>query len=201
MFDKLHTEVNACVILFQNQFQFNLGSRSPAQVIYKIILLLLFLISYQAGRYKIQSRGKTMLSSPRILIVEDDDDSCQLITHLLRQANNRYQIFTAPTTQKALSLINTQPFDLYVLDYGLPKMTGLEVCSRIRIRDLITPVIFFSGMARLTDMNLAMAAGATEYLAKPNDLKKISDTVKRLLNNKDYKLTTKCFTYPSDTIW
>jgi DNA-binding response OmpR family regulator len=142
-----------------------------------------------------------MLSSPRILIVEDDADSCELISHLLRNANNNYQVFSVQTAEKALSLINSQPFDLYVLDYWLPKMTGVELCSHIRISDSKTPVIFFSGMARLTDMNLAISAGANEYLVKPNDLIKITDTVKRLLNNKDYKLTTQSFTYPSDTVW
>jgi OmpR-family two-component system manganese-sensing response regulator len=144
-----------------------------------------------------------MLSSPRVLIVEDDDDSRELISHMLRSDGNiNYQIISAPTAENALSLISSQPFDLYILDYWLPQMTGIELCSHIRTVDSKTPIIFFSARARLEDINLAMAAGADEYMVKPKDLTKITETVKRLLSNynKDYKLTTQSFTYLSERL-
>lgn len=122
-----------------------------------------------------------MPSSPCILIVEDNLDSCEMIRFMLGHSDKNYRIFVAQTAENALALIDSQPFDLYILDYWLPKMTGIELCGHIRKRDGKTPIMFFSAMARPADREEGIAAGADEYLVKPNDLIKISETVKRLL--------------------
>jgi len=126
---------------------------------------------------------KTHLSNPRILYIDDDKDSCEMIGLMLNLADDSYEIMTASTAGKALTLIESQPFDLYILDHRLPVMTGVELCRQLRENNSQTPIIFYSAMAREIDRREAMAAGATEYLVKPNDLDKFTETVKRLLND------------------
>lgn len=126
-----------------------------------------------------------MLSTnPRILCVDDDQDSCELISLMLHLADSSYQVTTVSTARKLLDLIESQSFDLFLFDYALPEMTGIELCRRIRQTDSQTPILFYSAMAREIDRNAALAAGATEYLIKPNDLEKLTETVKRVLNKR-----------------
>lgn len=124
-----------------------------------------------------------MLSqNPHIIYVDDDQDSCEMISFMLQIANNHYQVTTVSNVQKALSLIKSRTADLYIFDYFLPEMTGIELCQQIRQTDLQTPIIFYSAMAREVDRKEALAAGATEYLIKPDDLDRLTDTIKRLLD-------------------
>ena len=139
-------------------------------------------------------------TSACILIVDDNIDSCDMLSIMLRQSDDSYQITTAQTAEKALGLINTQSFELYILDYLLPEITGIELCSHIRKNEPETPVIILSAMARPADIEAGMAAGADEYLVKPNDLLKITDAVKRLLGNKDYSSKTRLFTSPKNSL-
>lgn len=118
---------------------------------------------------------------PYILYVDDDADSCEMISIMLQLADGRYAITAVETAQKALNVLSIQKFDLYILDYHLPEMGGVELCQKIRQTDLITPILFYSAMARKIDKKEALAAGATEYLVKPNDLDRLVRTVERLL--------------------
>lgn len=120
----------------------------------------------------------------RILCVDDDDDSCELMEIMLRQEDDGYEMTSASDARKALALIAGQSFDLYILDYSLPDTAGTELCRKIREIDSDTPIMFYTAMARPVDRQTAMAAGATEYLVKPNDLDRLTGTVRRLLNKK-----------------
>ncbi len=124
-----------------------------------------------------------MLSpNPCIVYVDDNRDSLEMIELMLRMDDDSYRVSTVSTADKALALLESQPIDLYILDYSLPEMSGAELCRRIRQTDSRTPILFYSAMAREIDREKAMAAGATEYLIKPNDLEKLTETVGRLLN-------------------
>lgn len=123
-----------------------------------------------------------MLSSnPRVLYVDDDADSCEIISLMLHLENNNYRVSTASITREVLDLMESDSIDLYILDYALMDLTGVELCERIRQISPTTPILFYSAMAREIDRAKAMAAGANEYLVKPNDLDKLMDTVQRLL--------------------
>ncbi len=56
------------------------------------------------------------------------------------------------------------------------------LCRHIRQMDKTTPILFFSAMARPADQNVAIAAGASEYLVKPDDLDRLPGMVKSLLD-------------------
>ena len=118
----------------------------------------------------------------RILCVEDDKDSREMLSVMLGQADREYDVSAVGTAAEALELSGRQPFDLYVLDIWLPGMDGLSLCRRIRERGSKAPIIFFSAMVRPADRDYALAAGANDFLVKPNDVDKFVATVERLLN-------------------
>jgi len=119
--------------------------------------------------------------TPRILIIDDDSNSSELIELMLRYSGAAYETTSVQTPEAGLYLAATQRFDLYLLDKRLPGMSGAEVCRIIRRTDAHTPVLFFTGEAHERERQEAMQAGANAYLVKPDDLKKLTETVKRLL--------------------
>ncbi|MBA2620639.1 MAG: response regulator [Acidobacteria bacterium] len=126
-----------------------------------------------------------MSFSTRILYVEDNSESCELLgTMLPLYSDWKFSVTAAESADAAISLMKKQAFDFYILDYVLPDISGVELCERIRRTDSRTPIVFYTGMSRETDRQKALAAGATEYLVKPNDLIKLTEAVKNLLIEK-----------------
>ena len=109
-----------------------------------------------------------MLSTPRprVLCVEDDEDSCVMLITLLRHA--LIEAKAVGTAAQALSLIKTERFDLYLLDAWLPDLDGFELCRRMRAFDPHTPILFFSGAAYEADKRRGIEAGADDYVVKPD---------------------------------
>jgi DNA-binding response OmpR family regulator len=118
---------------------------------------------------------------PRILVVEDDRDSREMVRTLLTHGEDTYDVTAVETAAEALVLDGKQPFDLYILDIWLPGMDGLGLCRRLRERGRSQPIIFFSAMVQSTDRHYVLGAGADEFLVKPRDLDNFLPTVSRLL--------------------
>jgi len=72
------------------------------------------------------------------------------------------------TAAEAISLIQIERFNLYMLDSKLPDLDGFELCRRMRDVDPITPILFFSGAAYEADKRKAIGAGADAYVIKPD---------------------------------
>src|SRR5436190_24333849 len=92
----------------------------------------------------------------RILCVEDDLDSCDMLRVLLHQ----YEVVTANTVGEGLKAARTERFDLYLLDSTYPDGSGVEVCRQLRLFDAETPVVFNSGLEGESNIKEAMDAGA-----------------------------------------
>ena len=118
---------------------------------------------------------------PRILCVEDDKDSCEMMEMLLSLADDGYAVTGVQDASRAMELISVGPYDLYVLDQWLPGIDGLQLSRWIRETDAATPIVFFTAVAKATDRDNAMNAGADAFLVKPNDLDQLVPTVERLL--------------------
>jgi CheY-like chemotaxis protein len=117
----------------------------------------------------------------RILVVEDNRDSRDMIRTLLSESDNDYEVTAVETAAEALALDGKNAFDLYVLDIWLPGMDGLGLCRRLRERSRTQPIIFFSAMVQTADREYVLAAGANEFLVKPKDIDNFLPTVARLL--------------------
>jgi two-component system OmpR family response regulator len=113
--------------------------------------------------------GDNMLptaSNPRVLCVDDDEDAREMLSLLLKYW--RIETKTAGTAAQALSLIQAERFDLYLLDTVLPDLDGFELCRRVRNLDPRTPILFFSGAAYEVDKEKGIEAGANDYISKPD---------------------------------
>jgi two-component system OmpR family response regulator len=117
---------------------------------------------------------------PRVLCVDDDEDSRVMLITLLRQA--LIEAKAVGTAAQALSLVQTEPFDLYLLDSWLPGLDGFELCRRMRAFDPHTPILFFSGAACEADKKRGIEAGANAYLVKP-DVDGLVGSITRLVSD------------------
>lgn len=103
----------------------------------------------------------------RILVVEDDPDSYELVTFVLQQAG--HQPVLAKGVREALNAAIHQRFDLILLDWYFEDGTGVQFCKDFRYHDPDTPVFFYSGVAYPPEIRKAMEAGAQQYFIKPVD--------------------------------
>jgi DNA-binding response OmpR family regulator len=117
-------------------------------------------------------------SKSKILCVEDDEDTCELISFVLKQAG--YEV-EACSRIDCLKLIHEERFLAFILDNWFEGTSGVDICKEIRSFDLATPIIFCSGEARQIEIGKALAAGANAYLVKPIDFEELTNTVTKLI--------------------
>jgi DNA-binding response OmpR family regulator len=115
----------------------------------------------------------------KILLVEDDPSLQRGLVKALDDMG--HQIVPASDGAHADTLLATEPFDLVVLDLGLPRLDGLEVLKRLRQRRKSTPVLILSARDRTEDRVLGLNSGADDYLNKPFDLSEFEARVRALL--------------------
>lgn len=101
----------------------------------------------------------------RVLVVEDDDDLNRQLVGALSDAG--YAVDSATDGEEGHFLGDTEPYDLVVLDIGLPKKDGISVLEEWRRADRKMPVIILTARDRWSDKVAGMDAGADDYLAKP----------------------------------
>src|SRR5438445_4468867 len=119
---------------------------------------------------------------PEILCIDGDTSTCNWIRIMLRGSKLNASITTVSSGRRAFDLLSSKDFDLCILEYALPDMTGVQLCSLVRQIGKNVPMMFFTAMNRTIDMQRAFASGADEYLCKPDDLDKFVSSVIRLLN-------------------
>lgn len=101
----------------------------------------------------------------RIAYLEDDADQAALIRRWLEGAGHSCHHFDrGHALRRSLA---RESFDLYILDWHLPDVDGLEVLKEIRARSPRSPVIFATARGRDDDIAHALQAGADDYIAKP----------------------------------
>jgi two-component system response regulator HydG len=115
----------------------------------------------------------------RILCIEDDEDTCQMMKVLLEMWD--YEVVLANTAADGFQLVQNEHFDLCLLDTSLPEESGIELCKRICEIEEHAPVVFISGYARDVDKDQGLKAGALAYLTKPVDFDLLEVTVARLI--------------------
>ena len=115
----------------------------------------------------------------RVLCVEDDVDTCSMLSSLLGLIN--CEVTSAGTAAEAREKIRSDHFDLYILDNWLPGASGIELCREIRKHDRTTPIMFYSGAGYDTDREEGLSAGAQAYLVKPADIAGLLEVARKLL--------------------
>ena len=109
-----------------------------------------------------------MTDRPRILVVEDDRSLARMLAELLESEG--YAVTVAYDGQRALHEGLTHPFDVLLLDRGLPAIEGLDVLARLRSRGIYVPALVLSALGNPADRVEGLDRGAEDYLAKPFDI-------------------------------
>ena len=122
-----------------------------------------------------------MTGSPHILVVEDETALAELIRYNL--AAEGYRLAVAANGEEAELLIAEDSFDLVVLDWMLPGVSGLELCRRLRNRDATRalPVLMLTARGEEGDRIRGLETGADDYVVKPFSVPEMVARVKALL--------------------
>jgi two-component system, OmpR family, response regulator len=115
----------------------------------------------------------------RILVAEDDAILADGVTRTLRQSG--FAVDWVKNGAEADTALDTDDFDLLILDIGLPKKSGLDVLKRLRLRDSRLPVLILTALDGVNDRVRGLDAGADDYLAKPFDLTELEARVRALV--------------------
>ena len=113
---------------------------------------------------------------PRILFVEDDQDSRDVTCLFL--TSQGFEVICALNASDVLKMAMEQKFDAYLLDNWLPEVPGPELCRQLRELDPNIPVIFYSAAVYVTDKQNALEAGALCYVVKPADPEDLVNALK-----------------------
>lgn len=120
-----------------------------------------------------------MIQKPRVLVVDDDEDICFLLTTVV---DTRYaDVFTAHSGQEALDQFHQMDPQLVLLDVQLPEMSGIDVLQIIKNERPDCQVIMVTAFATIETAIKAMKLGALDYICKPFKLPELRDTVKNAL--------------------
>ena len=103
-------------------------------------------------------------SGARILVVDDEIEIVRALQRSL--VAHGYEVFTAGSGEEALEAVERHRPDLILLDLGLPGISGLEVCKRVRAESSL-PIIVLSVKDTERDKVLALDLGADDYVSKP----------------------------------
>ena len=111
--------------------------------------------------------GRTWHEGARILVVDDEPVNRQVLRNYL--TIERFDLTLASSGDEALRLLEEQTFDLVLLDIMMPKVSGYEVCLRLRQKHPLAdlPVIFLTAKNQDSDVVAGMSLGANDFLTKP----------------------------------
>jgi DNA-binding response OmpR family regulator len=124
-----------------------------------------------------------------ILIVEDEAGIIQFLQQGLEEEG--YQITSATDGLEGFECIQNNKFDLVLLDWMLPKMTGLELCKAIRLKDNETPILFLTAKDTIQETIEGLKAGANDYIKKPFSFEELLERIKiHFRNQKSEQIVT-----------
>jgi two-component system alkaline phosphatase synthesis response regulator PhoP len=138
-----------------------------------------------------QSTQTPAPSAPaRILIADDNPQGVELLEAYLSDSDSEYDIRTAADGEETLHVVAAWQPDLILLDIMMPKISGFEVCKRLRAnpatRDI--GVIMITALDDPSDIERAVEAGTNDFVTKPIEKSVLLLRVRSLLQSRQYKL-------------
>lgn len=120
---------------------------------------------------------------PRILIADDEPNIVLSLEFLMQRAG--YAVEVVDNGEDAFRRASEDPPDLMLLDVMLPRLSGFEVCQRLRAlpacRSL--PIVMLTAKGRDGEVSKGLALGATAYVTKPFSVQDLVGQVKRILDS------------------
>lgn len=133
----------------------------------------------------IRCRIDSYLMHKKILIIEDETDIVNLLTHYLGKEG--YVVHCANDGISGLQLIRREKLDLIILDLMLPELDGLEVCKKLRssTETAHLPILIVTAKGEELDKIVGLELGADDYMTKPFSPKELVARVKALLRRSE----------------
>ena len=121
------------------------------------------------------------IATGRVLVVEDDAEIADVLRRSLRQEG--YEVKTSADGVEALDVATGFVPDLVVLDLGLPRLDGVEVCRRLRAEGDV-PILMLTARAETEDRVSGLDSGADDYLVKPFERQELLARIRALLRRR-----------------
>jgi two-component system, OmpR family, response regulator len=115
---------------------------------------------------------------PKILLVEDDKDLALLVSEWLHAEN--YSLDIAHDGKEGYEFLRQGHYDVVILDWDLPRMSGLEICQKYRSNKGVSPILMLTGKSQISEKEQGLDAGADDYLAKPFHMRELSARLRAL---------------------
>ena len=115
----------------------------------------------------------------RILVVEDDPAILRGLVDNLRSES--YEVVTATDGELACAIVRENSPDLIILDLMLPRLSGYEVCQRVRRDGVNTPILMLTARGEEADRVLGLDLGADDYITKPFSIRELMARVRAVL--------------------
>jgi len=115
----------------------------------------------------------------RILLIEDDE----MLTNVLLESltSQHYLVDAIADGELGWEYAESTPYDLILMDVGLPKLDGISLCNKLRVSGCSTPILLMTAKDANSDRIRGLDAGADDYLIKPLDLAELHARVRALL--------------------
>lgn len=121
----------------------------------------------------------------RILIVEDEPS----ISHFIRDGleEEGFAVDVADNGKKGLqmALDNLEEYDVILLDWMLPGMSGIEICRNIRLENKVVPIIFLTAKDTVDDVVFGLETGANDYIRKPFSFEELLARIRVLMRKNE----------------
>lgn len=124
----------------------------------------------------------------KILVVDDADHTREILRLTLTEED--YEVTEASDGEEALRLIHSQPFNLVLLDFKIPKVNGRQICRRVKNDLLLShlPIIMVTNKNDISDRVSAIDAGADDYVLKPFEPKELLARIRMILRRTERDL-------------
>lgn len=124
----------------------------------------------------------------KILVVEDDAQLAEVVSQTLSFENHTVEC--ASDGKEGLHLMQVYDYDLVILDWNLPEMQGIEVCTKYRAAGGEALILMLTGNAQVSEKEAGLDAGADDYLTKPFNTKELHARIRALLRRAGTKLAS-----------
>lgn len=128
---------------------------------------------------------------PKILVIEDEVAIRRVLTKILSEESDTYQVDEAEDGLQGIEKIKNDDYDLVLCDIKMPKMDGVEVLEAAKKIKPETPMVMISGHGDLETAVNTMRLGAFDYISKPPDLNRLLNTVRNALDRKQLVVENK----------
>ena len=128
---------------------------------------------------------------PKILIIEDEAAIRRVLTKILSEESDTYEVEEAEDGLQGVEKIKNEDYDLVLCDIKMPKMDGVEVLEAVKKIKPEVPMVMISGHGDLETAVNTMRLGAYDYISKPPDLNRLLNTVRNALDRKQLVVENK----------